>query len=152
MELLSSKTLPEIQLFRHGRKSVYQKGNAWISYSSLISNSLVLFLFFTRKLMSTLSFQSWPLNSKKRWRGAFYAVLLPCVSPKIVGGLGSTYFGLAFSFLIPLSFYIPCAQRACVLLSKAASQYMMNWVFGSSLTTRFQLYCVSWKERVDGFL
>lgn len=84
-----------------------------------------------------------------------YAVLLPSflysVSPKILGRLGSIYFGLALSFLIPVSFHMLCAQRACVPLSTAASLYVMNRVFGSSLSAKISVV-VCLEKRVDGFL
>jgi len=43
-----------------------------------------------------------------------------------MGGLHSIRFGLVFSFLILVSFGMPCAQRACVLFCKVTSLYTMG--------------------------
>lgn len=130
---------------------------------SLISNSLGFFLFFKEDLflifnmVSTLFFQSWSLlsvnlNSMKKDQQVhavlYYYNVFDIVFPRIqlLEGSCSIHFGLVFSFLICVSFHMPCPQRACVLFCKVASLYTMNGVFGTSLTVRFLLQCLCRKR------
>lgn len=82
MELLSSKTLSEIQLFRHMVENQCITKAKTTPTESLISNYLVFFLFFIRKLMSALSFQSWsllPVNlNSLRKDGEVHSMLYYC--------------------------------------------------------------------------